>query len=580
MNRGRSHQVAPGARSLAAVIGGAAVLGLAAEHLAHSWDGPAWIPIADLGIGWIMVGSGIGAMLTWPSQVAGSRLVLAGFLWFVGTFFGADDPGLAGLGFAFGGYHDPVLLLLALAFPGRWPSGRASRALLGVVIGLYAVQSIARLILIAPGAIGVTVVDPDMALAIVVRVDIARAFAVMLGGVAALVMLVRLPAPRRGDRGVVLAAGAASAVAGGWSGWYAMTVVGLAPTLDDSISVPAAWLFNLMRIVVPLAILAGIARARASRAAMVAAVASVGASSTTQDLREALSIAMRDPGLAILEWDGAAYAGAGADVLTAEQAEAAQADGQLLLVRGAGDAPLAAIRLTRPASDSALVDSGVALTRLVVENERLAGQVRLQLDDVRASRTRIVEAAAEERRRIERDLHDGLQQRMVALALQLQAAGPNGDDREATLRSGAAEVLGILEDVRELARGIHPPVLVQAGLAAAIRAVADRSPIPAELDVDLAGAGSEAAKATAYFVVSEALANSAKHAPTATTVWVIATDGSGRLRVSVEDDGPGGADPAGSGLRGLADRVAALGGKFTVDGRPGGGTRVVAEIPV
>jgi signal transduction histidine kinase len=123
-------------------------------------------------------------------------------------------------------------------------------------------------------------------------------------------------------------------------------------------------------------------------------------------------------------------------------------------------------------------------------------------------------------------------------------------------------------------------VLTEAGLGAAIRAAADRSPVPAEVDVRLAGRGTSAAQATAYYVVSEALANVAKHATGATGVWIHAGDDDGRIRVTIEDDGPGGADPAGQGLAGLADRVAALGGRFSVGPRAGGGTRVFAEVPV
>ena len=128
--------------------------------------------------------------------------------------------------------------------------------------------------------------------------------------------------------------------------------------------------------------------------------------------------------------------------------------------------------------------------------ERAVLRIEGQLAEVRASRARIVEAADAERRRIERDLHDGLQQRMVALAMQLRAANGNSADLDAALRGGSVELLEILDDVRELARGIHPAVLTEAGLGAAIRAAADRSPVPAEVDLRLAGRGTPAALAT------------------------------------------------------------------------------------
>jgi signal transduction histidine kinase len=231
--------------------------------------------------------------------------------------------------------------------------------------------------------------------------------------------------------------------------------------------------------------------------------------------------------------------------------------------------------------DPGLVDAGVALTRLVVDNARLSDEVNRQLAEVRASRARIIEAGDEERRRIERDLHDGVQQRLVALGLRLRrAAARSSSDPAANeaLARGADEALAVVGDVRELARGIHPAVLSEAGLGSALRALADRSPVPVELDLRLRGAGTPTAVSTAYFVASEALANVAKHAH-AGTVWLHASDDDA-LEVRVEDDGLGGADPDGAGVRGLEDRVAALNGRFGIGPRPAGGTIVSATIPL
>jgi signal transduction histidine kinase len=264
-----------------------------------------------------------------------------------------------------------------------------------------------------------------------------------------------------------------------------------------------------------------------------------------------------------------------------DELAALAADGSRAIVPvTAGSEPIAVLVVARSLTDDpALVEAGTALARLVVRTELQAGRIRDQLDEVRASRLRIVEAADVERRRIERDLHDGLQQRMVALAVQLRAA-EGGPDQDAALRDGSAEVLAMLEEVRELARGIHAAVLTEAGLGAAVRAIADRSPVPAEVDVSVSGLEPAAVVATAYYVVSEALANVAKHAPAASAAWVTIGSADGRLRVTVEDDGPGGADPRGGGLSGLADRVAALDGSFRVENRPRGGTIVVADLPL
>jgi signal transduction histidine kinase len=314
------------------------------------------------------------------------------------------------------------------------------------------------------------------------------------------------------------------------------------------------------------------------------AVTEMGDSPTAAALRDALATALGDPGLQILTWDPRwkAYFERGGRVLASAEFAALEHDPALAVLRVDSDGdPLAILVISRNLMDDpALVEAGVALTRLVVRNERQSLRIEEQLAEVRASRARIVEAADAERRRIERDLHDGLQQRMVALAMQLRAANGDAADLDAALRGGSVELLEILDDVRELARGIHPAVLTEAGLGAAIRAAADRSPVPAEVDLRLAGRGTPAALATVYYVVSEALANVAKHAREATGVWVRADDGDGTLRVVIEDDGPGGADPSGHGLAGLADRIAALDGRFAIEAVDGGGTRIVAEVPV
>ena len=199
------------------------------------------------------------------------------------------------------------------------------------------------------------------------------------------------------------------------------------------------------------------------------------------------------------------------------------------------------------------------------------------------SRARIVAASDEVRRRIERDLHDGAQQRLVALALKLRmAAEPStgGGEPRTEMADAAAELMGVIDDLREISRGIHPAVLSTAGLRPALRALGRHSAVPVELDVRVDGRLSEPVEAGAYYVVSEMLANAAKHAR-ASVVQVGAETSGGRLRVRVHDDGIGGADPVrGSGLLGLKDRIEALGGTFSVHSPVGRGTTVTCELPV
>jgi signal transduction histidine kinase len=222
-----------------------------------------------------------------------------------------------------------------------------------------------------------------------------------------------------------------------------------------------------------------------------------------------------------------------------------------------------------------------AAAALAVENERLAAEVRSQLHEVQASRARIVAAGDAERRRVERDLHDGAQQRLVTLALTLELARSSldGSSEAAAALDGAREDLELaLSELRELARGLHPTVLTEAGLGAAIEALAERSRVPVRARVP-DGRYPAAAEAAAYFVVAEALTNVHKYAQ-AGSVEVDVSEEAGEINVTVRDDGRGGADPArGSGLRGLADRVAAAGGRFEVESPMGGGTSVRASIP-
>jgi signal transduction histidine kinase len=201
-----------------------------------------------------------------------------------------------------------------------------------------------------------------------------------------------------------------------------------------------------------------------------------------------------------------------------------------------------------------------------------------------ASRARIVTAADEARRRIERDLHDGAQQRLVTLALQLRqaqaAAPPQAGELARWLDRVAAGLEAALEELREIARGIHPAVLAQGGLRPALAALARRCPVPVELDVQLAARLPAPVEIAAYYVVAEALTNTAKHASAAAAEVDVAA-GQGELRVRVRDDGRGGADFGhGSGLLGLKDRVEALGGRITLHSPTGAGTTLDVHIPL
>jgi signal transduction histidine kinase len=204
--------------------------------------------------------------------------------------------------------------------------------------------------------------------------------------------------------------------------------------------------------------------------------------------------------------------------------------------------------------------------------------------ELAASRRRIVAASDETRRQIERNLHDGTQQRLVALGLATRAAEaglpPGRSDLRAELASVADGLADALEDLQEISRGIHPAILSKGGLAPALRTLAQRSRMPVNLETGVEGRFAEPIEVAAYFVASEALANAAKHSQ-ASRIDMSLAERNGRLLLSVRDDGVGGADPSrGSGLVGLSDRVEALGGSISVDSRQGDGTQITAALPL
>jgi signal transduction histidine kinase len=214
----------------------------------------------------------------------------------------------------------------------------------------------------------------------------------------------------------------------------------------------------------------------------------------------------------------------------------------------------------------------------------MAGSLQQSREELAASRARVVAAGDQARRRIERDLHDGTQQRLVSLILDLRAAEAAAPPELAELRGQLARVAdgltGALDELRELSRGIHPAILSEGGLPPALKALARRSALPVELEVDVAARLPEPVEVAAYYVVSEALANAAKHA-NASVAHVQAQARDGRLHLSVRDDGVGGAAPGlGSGLVGLADRVEALNGSIRIDSPAGQGTSLQVDLPV
>jgi signal transduction histidine kinase len=340
----------------------------------------------------------------------------------------------------------------------------------------------------------------------------------------------------------------------------------------------------LARGLIPVGFLVGLLRTRIARSAIAELVVELGETPTPSRLRDALANALGDPSLDVVWWsppdEGYVTADGAPAVLPAD----GTTRGVTRLERD-GE-PIAAI-LHDPAllDDPGLVASVASAMRLSVENERLQAEVETQLDEVRASRARIVAAGDAERKRVERDLHDGAQQRLVALTLALRLARMRlGDDGDPGVRQSlddaSAEARSALAELRELARGIHPQILTEAGLGSAIESISDRSTVPVRVTGATAERFAPDVERTAYFVVAEALTNVAKYSEARRAVVRIerAADD---LTIEVSDDGVGGADPArGSGLRGLIDRLAVVDGTLEIDSPRGGGTRLIARIPL
>jgi signal transduction histidine kinase len=298
-------------------------------------------------------------------------------------------------------------------------------------------------------------------------------------------------------------------------------------------------------------------------------------------LQDALAKALGDPTLILAYWlpQFGSYADSDGQKLELPTGD----EERLVAVVEQDDERVAALVYDASLADERkLLDAVVAAAGIALKNERLGVELRARVNELSASRARIVGAGDQERRRLERNLHDGAQQRLVALGMQLRLLGPrirsDPAAAEALVATAAAELATSVDELRELAHGIHPAVLDH-GLTVALESLAARSTVATAVSVDLLERLPEVVEVAAYFVASEALTNVAKHAE-ATAVTINVSRGERGALVEIADDGLGGADDAdGSGLRGLADRVEALGGQLRIISPVGTGTTISAVIP-
>jgi signal transduction histidine kinase len=331
----------------------------------------------------------------------------------------------------------------------------------------------------------------------------------------------------------------------------------------------------------PTVFLIGLLGARLARSALGDLVVELRADLTPADLRDALARSLRDPSLELAYWlpEFETYADVDGQPLDLHVLARGRAT---TLIDRKGQHIAALLHDFSLRDEPELLAAVTAAAGIAVENGRLQAELRARLEELRGSRARVIAAGQKERQRLERNLHDGAQQRLIALSLELSRLEQElGADPNAQLRLDQArrEIALSLSELRDVARGIHPAVVSGHGLKVALESMVAHAPLPVRLRVDLEGRQEEPLEVAAYYVVSESLANVAKHARATSATVDVARKGR-QIVVEIVDNGVGGADTErGTGLRGLADRVEALGGRLRVWTPTGGGTRVKAELP-
>lgn len=595
--------VADGRRAL---LAGGAALGLAATAITvavalEAATRPGLVAAARACMVAVPIAVGLYAWYARLNERFGLLLVAAGGGWFLTTLAESSDTALYTLGRASGWLVEVLLVYLFLSFPSGRLTARADRALVGAIGAAVAVLFLPRLLL-APAfetpspytsctgdcpanALFALGGEPALVDVVLRPLGVLVVLAVMVGVIVRLRqrMQAATPLTRRQLVPVLAVADARAGLLG----------IGIAArALDPSSPLlrAVAWLLALAVPLIALAFLAGLLRWRLySGRALERLAACVRARPDAATLERAFAEAFEDPSVEIAFPAGQASAQRWFDAAGRPVVLPQPGRGLAVSAVGDGDGPVAAIVHDEAlAAHPALLRAGLALAGVALENQRLAAEAQAAMRDVTESRARIAVTAERERRRIERNLHDGAQQRLVALRIELGLTEelvlrdpPAGVER---LRALEHEVDETLEELRALAHGVYPPLLADHGLEEALRAVVGRLPVPVELRVREAGRCAPEVEGAVYFCVTEALQNVLKHAGDARRV-VVELDGTrrGELRVSVCDDGAG-FDPAaadgGAGVTNMRDRLVALGGELTVDAEPGAGACVRGRVPV
>jgi signal transduction histidine kinase len=524
---------------------------------------------ADLALSWALVAASLIALERARWRRSRVLLAAAAFALLAADLRWASSHALWTLGFLLEALWAALLVHVVLTFPeGRAWSRAARIAIAGAYAATFGGQLVGAFVLPDPRDM-LSITSQETVADAVDRAQGILGIAVALTGLFLLVGRLRvLHGHAQRAQAPLLAAACLTAPAGVLCLVWVSATGEVAPTLET--------IGRAVSLLVPLGVVAGIVWPRLHRreaSDLVVELRTEGATS----LRERLVRVLGDPTLEVAyRLDDGRYVDAAGQLLELPQGP----NRAVTVVTARGEEVAALVHDPALLDESALVESVQATAGLVLENERLSAEVRAQLAEVRASRVRLVAATDAERRRLERNLHDGAQQRLVALSLALGLEASRGNAANADVLSRAQDdVEEAIAELRELARGIHPTLLREEGLKAAVEALARRTPLPVVVEGSVGDRLPDAVELAAYFLVSEALTNVVKHA-SASEVTVHLERKAGSLRVAVADDGVGGASTApDSGLAGLQDRLAALNAKLVVDSERGGGTKIRTEIP-
>jgi len=514
--------------------------------------------------GWSYIGSGLAAWARRPGNRTGPLMVLVGRVFLAGLLSSAGEPAPHAFGAWVRPLHLAVFTHLLLAFP----SGRLDSRLAAGLVG--AVYIDLGVLYHAPLVLGETGLGQRL-------YDVSFALGAVLFLAAAVLLVQRWRAGSRAWRRAV-----APLL---WTGALALALLAVFNAdqfLVRPVGVVPMWAFRVAFVAIPFAFLAVLLRVRLARASVAELVVELEDARPSGALRDALARALGDPSLTVPYWLPDQQRYVDLDGRPVELPAGGQ-DRMATVVEREGRRVAAIVHDQALGDDPGLIRAAGAAAALALDNERLQAELRARFEELEASRARIVEAADQERMRIERNLHDGTQQRLTSIALALGLAesqlASDPQAARASVRQAKQALETALAELRDLSHGIHPSVLTTRGLGPALEDLAYTASLPVTVTAELNGRLPERVEAGAYYAVAEGLANIAKHAHASTAAVVLARD-HGRLLVSVCDDGVGGADPTrGSGLRGLTDRLQALGGTFEVDSPPGRGTELRAAIP-